>query len=454
MPQQAFSSMTKKVIASILFLGAWITAVGQEDSITSYLKLNSYPIDLEKVNYQLDKGFYTNDVFFFGFVHGSETPQKLDLELLKDLSKHGVRYYAPEIDYSLAYFFNEYLASGDERVLNFACKQYKNRVPQDASIQFKDKWKAIYEYNSSISEKEKISVLGFDKEISKDLTLTHIAFIAPNNPTGIPIVDSLKHFKNLNIKKVSILNGKPVWKSGNSWNHFFGTEKIAFLKRFVAEYQKDSLSILKVFGKKSTDLKHLINQPNTKNREHTIYANFKKIGLPLVAKSQKIYFNYGYFHIHQSTINGSMPIAGLIKQDKQVKVVSIIGMLTESECLKGSKLKYTEPIVIKGVKFKGASYNGYSTSKTWDGDHLFERVNGIEKLKRVSNNNRVTLFKLDEANSPFFNKMLFADFSRGGKNWKVEDNTATNDYFQYILLIKKSKPNIPLDEENLLLARP
>lgn len=446
--------MTKKVLLLILLLGKWTTSIGQNDSITNYLTLNANEVNLEKVNYQFNKSFYENDVFFFGFVHGSEIPQKLDVELLKDLNKNGVRYYAPEIDYSLAYFFNEYLISGNGLILDFACNQYRNRVPQDASIQFKNKWKAIYEYNNSITNVERITVLGLDKEFSKDLTLTHIAFIAPEKNTGIPIVDSLKYFKNLNIKEINIISGKPVFKSGKSWDYFFATEKTTFLNRFTAEYKKDSLLILKAFAEKSDDLKHIMSQPQNTNRERIIYHNFNRLGLPLILKKEKIYLNYGYFHIHQKTINGVMPVAGLIKENKEIGVVSIVGMLTESECLKGSKFKYTQPIIIKETKFKGASYNGYKTSKTWDGDHLFERVNGIKWLKIISKDNQVMLFQLNETNSPFFDNMLFADFSRGGKKWEVEKGAVTNDYFQYILLIKNSKPNIPLEEENDLLTKP
>ena len=435
-------------------LVVWGSIFAQNDSISNYLKSNSNSIDLEQANFQFDDHFYNNDVFFFGFVHGSEIPQRLDLELLKELNKNGVRYYAPEIDYSLAYFFNKYLISGNDSLLNFACNQYRKRVAQDASIQFKQKWKAIYEYNNSISKDEKIEVLGLDKELSKDLTLTHIAFISPETQTGIPIVDSLKYFKNLNINEVNIISGKPVFKSGKSWDYFFGSEKTAFLKRFVTEYKKDSLTILKVFGDKSDDLRHLMNLPKAKNRPDIIYANFRKIGRPLIEGNQKIYFNYGYFHVHQKTINRVMPIAGLIKRNKEIDVASIVGMLTESECLKKAKIKYSGPIISKGVKFKGASYNGYKTSKTWDGDHLFERVNGIKRLKKISKDDQIRLFKLNGINSPFFENMLFVDFSRGGQKWQVEEDAVTNDYFQYVLLIKNSKPNIPLEEENDLLGKP
>ena len=436
-----------KLALSILYLGLWTASFSQNDSITNYLKNNSSTIDLLNPIFHFNEDFYTNDVFFFGFIHGSEKPQKFDLELLKDLNKHGVRHYAPEVDYSLAYFFNKYLSSGDEAILDFACHQYRIRVPQDASVQFKNKWKNIYEYNKSLPEKDQISIIGLDKEYSKELTLTHLAYIAPENPTGVDIIDSLKFFKNLKLKEINIISRKPVYKSGKNWEYFFGTEKTAFYKRFVSKYKKDSISLLKAFGENSNDLKHLMSQSKTLNRENIIYENFQKLCMSLTENQEKVYLNYGYFHIQQQKVNNKMPLAGLIKKQLNINIISIVGMLSYSECLKGRKLNSTGSISIKGTKFKVASYNGYHSSKTWDGDHLFERVNGINRVKKISKNDEVRLFRLDNNSSPFFNRMLFADFNRGGKKWRVEKNAVTNDYFQYILFIKNSKSNIPLEEE-------
>jgi hypothetical protein len=444
--------MLKKLALSILFIGIWTDSVSQNDSITNYLKINSSAIDLSNVIFHFNDDFYTNDVFFFGFIHGSEKPQKLDVELLKHLNKYGIRHYAPEVDYSLAHFFNKYLSSGNQAILDFACNQYRIRIPQDASVQFKNKWKEIYEYNKSLPKEEKISIIGLDKEYSKELKLTHIAFIAPENPTGIDIIDSLNFFKNLNIEEINIISGKPVFKSGKDWDYFFGTEKKVFFNRFVSEYKKDSIQILKAFGENSAELKHLMSPPKTLNRESIIYENFKKLCTPLITKKEKIYVNYGYFHIQQQKINGMTPLAGFIKENSDMNAVSIVGMLSNSECLKTRNLKSTGPISIKGTKFKGASYAGYRSSKSWDGDHLFERVNGINILKKISKDEDVRLFRLDNNASPFFNRMLFADFKRGGKKWRVENNAVTNDYFQYILFIKNSKSNIPLEEENNLLT--
>jgi len=424
----------------------WGTVFAQKENIIPYLIENSTNIDLTNPNFQFDQEFYANDLFFFGFIHGAEKPQVLDLELQKILFKNGVHNYAPEVDYSLAYFFNQYLVTGNEDFLDFACEFYQMRVPQDASIQFKNKWKELYKLNRDLQKEQQISIIGMDKEYSSELTLTHIAFIAPKEPTGIAIIDSLMFFKTLETNDLDIISGKPVYKSGKSWDYFFATEKGAFYKRFVSLYKKDSLNIMKLFGEYSGDLKHLMNQSESHNREEIIYSNFKKIGLPLIQKGEKIYANYGYFHIQQEKINGSKSLAKLIKDSCNIKQVSIVGMLTNSNCLKHRKYKSEGTIIIRETKFKKASYNGYRTSKTYDGDYLFEKVNGIEKLKKISKDSECMLFKLNGEKSPLMNTMLFADFKRGGGKWKVEEGASTTDYFQYIILIKNSKPNIPLEE--------
>ena len=434
-------------ITIVLLFSGFHFAIAQTDQEYSYLVKNSYGVDLLKPEFQFEDEFYANSLFFFGFIHGSEKPQILDLELLKALNKHGVKYYAPEVDYSLAYFFNQYLNTGNEKFLDFACKNYLSRVPQDASIQFKNKWKELYAYNQVVDVENQITIIGLDQEYSAEITLTHLAFIAPTELTGISIIDSLKHFKNLEFEEFSIISGKPVYKSGKTWDDFFGTEKTRYFKKFKAAYEKDSTLILNHFGAYANDLKHLMSQPQFRNRESVIFNNFKALSLPLIEKGEKIYSNFGYYHIQQGNVNGNSPLAKLMKDSCDVNLVTIIGMMTRSECLKKRKFTADGNIHIKEVKFRKAQYNGYKTSKSYDGDGLFEKVNGIKTLKKISGTNDIMLFKLDGSDSPFTSTMKFADFSRGGKNWKVDKNLAATDYFQYIILIQNSKSNIPLEEE-------
>ena len=252
------------LISFLLIVNASLT-FGQTES--EYLKNNAVNIDLCKPAFQFDEAFYSNDLFFFGFVHGSEKPQLLDFELLKDLHRNKVRYYAPEVDFSLAYFLNEYLATGDESLLDFAVYYYQFRVPQDASIEFKNKWKEIYELNAKQEKKDKITVIGTDFAYAHELSLTHLAFIAPEKTTGVDVVDSLKLYKNLDIKKVNIISGKPVYKSGRGWDYFFGSGKSTFYERFVEAYTADSTRILEAFGDRSEDVRHLMNQAKDVGRE-------------------------------------------------------------------------------------------------------------------------------------------------------------------------------------------
>ncbi len=431
-------------ILTLLFVG-FNPVLSQTDEEYSYLLENSYSIDLDNPEFQFEEEFYSNDLFFFGFIHGSEKPQVLDLELLKTLQQHGIRYYAPEVDYSLAYFFNQYLITGEEAFLDFACESYLMRVPQDASIQFRDKWKKVYAYNEQVDKGDRIIVLGFDKEYSAEITLTHLAFIAPEGSTGISVIDSLKHFRNFEIEEANIMSGGPVYKSGKDWEYFFATKKSKHYERFKTEYEKDSLLVLSHFGIYANDVRHLMSQSQNDYRDYVIFNNFIKLGLPLIKGGGKIYSNYGYFHIQQGSINGAPPLAKLIKDSCDINLISLIGMMTNSECVK-RKVKSDGRVVIKGVKFRNAKYGGYKASRSYDGDGLFEKVNGMKVLEKISGANHVMLFNLSGKGSPFNETMRFANFSRGGKNWKVDSEKAANDYFQYIILIKNSKSNIPLEE--------
>ncbi len=437
----------KKVVFFVLSLILFEQCFSQTDKYLSYLNINSTAIALNNNTINFDQDFYRNQLFFFGFIHGSETPQKIDFQLIKTLSQNGINNYAPEVEFSLAYFFNQYLKSGDEHFLDYACANYQSRVPQDASIQFKNKWKEIYVYNKTLKSENSIQILGFDQSYSTELVLTHLAFIAPKKATGIEVIDSLRFFRNFEMENTNIISGKPVYKSGKSWDYFFGTAKTRYFKKFRNAYKNDSLNILQAFDEYAADLKHLMNQSKSGNRELVIFDNFQKIGLPKIKNGEKIYSNYGYYHVQQDKINNTSPLAKLIKDSCDIKTISIIGFLKDSECLKERKFKAVGTLEIKEVKFKKAIYNGYKTSKSYDGDSFFEKVNGLDLLEKVSQNNDITIFKIDGKNSPFNETMLFADFKRGGKNWRVEQDAVATDYFQYIVLIKNSFPNIPLEEE-------
>ena len=110
---------------------------------------------------------YERQYFFYGFIHGSQKTQEIDLQLLKSIkAQNGLKYYAPEVDFSMAYFLNRYLDNGSEDLLKELVHTYRYAVPQDASVAFFVKFRKLKTYNDQLHDEEKIFILGTDRMIS------------------------------------------------------------------------------------------------------------------------------------------------------------------------------------------------------------------------------------------------------------------------------------------------
>lgn len=421
---------------SLLF--AFQLTISSHAQIDEYLNRNK--VCLDKEEFQFNTDFYSNDVFFFGFIHGSATPQELDFRLLKHLHEHGIRYYAPEVDPSLAFFLNKYLKSGDNELLRFISFHYRQHVPQDASLQFEEKWKKIYQFNKQLPDDEKITILGFDYPRLKELVLTHLAFLT-DDAVSDPLADSLKQYRNYDFNEYYVRSGKPYILSGKEPDYFFPSAKTEMYNRIKTEYQDDPKKILSLFGSDSVMVNKLLAQPTTREREAIIFHNFREECEPLLGNGGKIYCNYGYTHVFQEKINGYDYFAKRVK-DSGVKTVSVLGLLQNSNCLKHIQNKKTEKRKIKGYTFQMMEYSGYKTSKRDDGDSFFERVEGMKELRKAAGHDQVVLFNLTAAGSPFRKELCFAKMKRGGKYWRVEKDAVTTDYIQYVILISGSKANI------------
>ena len=80
----------------------------------------------------------------FGAYHGSAKTETAELIVLKWLiEERRLGYYLPEVDFCLAYYFNEYLLSGDDDLLKSLVLQYGERVPQEKSMECYNKWRSL-----------------------------------------------------------------------------------------------------------------------------------------------------------------------------------------------------------------------------------------------------------------------------------------------------------------------
>lgn len=148
------------------------------DKNLSYLKKNKKVI-LEKdenqydLNGFFDQDFYDADVFLLGENHGFAEVQNIDFELFKHLNqKVGVKYYIAEMDSMRSKRLNQYLNDSikNNSILKSVVIDIKQRIPQQSSQQLFEKWEKIYDYNKTLPDSQKITVLGIDKDFNDTTT--------------------------------------------------------------------------------------------------------------------------------------------------------------------------------------------------------------------------------------------------------------------------------------------
>lgn len=440
----------------LLLFGAIFLHFGtQAQNIKDYINEHASTSELEGFSIDFAKSNLLDaDLIFFGFIHGGATPQLMDFELLKAaVESGGIRHYAPEVNVSQAFFLNKYLDTGDLKYLDFALYFYTMKIPQDVSVQLREKWIKIHQLNKKLPENQRMEVLGTDTPTSDDnrLVVTHLAYLLEGVETGDPMLDSLKYFKSMDLDIRHVWSGKPaipmVQKHGGyTYDYVHSLEsRYGFSRRFSAYYDENRLDLIKTLNGHGIEVSELFDRKG-ENREEHIYINFQKYVIPLIREGQKVYSNFGYTHVHQSEIYGRSYLACKIKRGyPEIKQHTVLGLLAQSSVLKRRKWKKSgDKIVERGVVFERMVYKGYRASKSWDGHGLFEQLAGVNHLLRAVGTKQVLFLDLTKNESPFFEKPYLVAYQRGGKRTQIDPNSNTLDYFQFVLFMRKSKPNIPL----------
>lgn len=443
--------MKSKLLISVLLIIEGFNLQAQD--LKEYIRENAQSTNIEEFNIDFGNSDLQNsNLVFFGFVHGSSTPQVVDFELLKYLVEEGdFRHYAPEIDLSQAFFLNKYLETGDVQFLDFVIFFYGKRIPQDASIQLREKWVKINQLNQRLPEKNKLKVIGTDiPSTDKRLAVTHLAHLLKEIETGNPQLDSLKLHQTVKLDDRKIWSGAPAIPKiqqygGYTYDYVYPIDsKFNFVNRFCKYYDKNREDVIKELGKYNINISRILDK-KSKHREDDIFESFQEQIIPLIKSGKKVYSNFGFAHVHQKEIYGNCYLACKIKnQYPELKVNSILGLLAKSTVLKERKWKKgNETITERRLVFNKMIYSGYKTSKTWDGHGLFEQLDGINKLIKINKSNDISFLDLNKANSPFEEKPYLVSYRIGGKDVNVDLSGNTLEYFQYAILMKKSKANIP-----------
>jgi hypothetical protein len=146
-----------------------------------------------------------------------------------------------------------------------------------------------------------------------------------------------------------------------------------------------------------------------------------------------MYGLWGYYHTLQAPLRIGVPFAALIKQSGlpfRDRIVSLNILSLGSDMM-----------IPPGFKPQPAGGKvGYFNS---NGPFVF--VDGIKDLKALTKKNSLTIFKLDEPDSPYRQSQKLARVKTWvAKSFIPRDDAVTTDLFQYAVLMRDSEALTPL----------
>ncbi len=415
--------MKFKLLAIFIVFGQLSFSQSKND----YLKNNRF--DLLNPNFEIPQNDFK--IIGFGAYHGSqdtETAEKILLEKLIQNKK--IKYYLPETDIGIAYYFNQYLKSGDTILLKDLVKHYGNRVPQEKTIETYNKWKNIKKINDNQLEKNKIEIVGIDMIVTYKYTSKLLIDLFQTEKEKYKSYDNL-----VEMVKIDTTDYSPNYDSYSKNS----------LKNFLADYENNKTYFQSISkNQKITD--NLIENINLtfkkRDREKTIYDNYLYLSQLYDFQSNPQFVRMGFFHIEKARENNNPSFFTRLIENKiydKEKVISIAGFLTKSRVL--WDLKYDDK----------KNYIGYTTEGGYGiGDYWKEYFKGIDKLKKNKISN-LTLYRLNNENSPYKKNqtdlMEIKMFLKKSNKNDLKGKTTT-DYFDYAILISNSKANNPIEEIN------
>lgn len=391
----------------------------------AYLKNNRF--DLLKSNFEFPQKDFK--IIGFGAYHGSQETENVENILLEKLIQNKkIKYYLPETDFGIAYYFNQYLKSGDTILLKDLVKHYGNRVPQEKTIETYNKWKKIKKINDNQFPINRIEVVGVDMIVTYKYTSKLLIDFFQAEKGKYKSYDTL-----VEMVKIDTTDYSPNYDSYSK----------SVLKNFLTEYENNKTYFQSISKNlKITD--NLIENINLtfkkREREKTIYENYLHLSQIYDFKSNLQFVRMGFFHIEKDRENNNPSFfTRLIENNiyKKEDVISIAGFLTKSRVL--WDLKHDPK----------KNYIGYTTEGGYGiGDYWKEYFKGIKKLKRNKLSN-LTLYQLNNENSPYKKNqtdlMEIRMFLKKSNKSDLKGKTTT-DYFDYALLISNSKASKPIEE--------
>lgn len=424
--------MKKKVIyiiCLICILAGGILFYNRPMNNIDYIKKNSRDLKLNDIddNSNLDliwEGIKDKSIIFTNEYHGIKENSDIQYKFINYLMDNwDLKYFLMECRHASGVILNEYLQSGDEKLLNDIFEWgILNKTNTEETKEF---MKKLYLKNKDLPENKRLIIVGLDV-VEEEGSVTYYFKDMLEKHKGMP-KEQLD--KMMNILKYSELE----WTIGEKSNEFL--KILEDLDKdleenedvYVKHLDSEGLFDLKLIVnnlKNNSKLEYEIDGGVTVNKElyeardKMNYENFKKIYEHF--GGGKYYSHYGINHIYQNKINNVKFLGTNIKEDPNFK---------------------DEIYSINTIYKEGQSYNYRDLAPM----HFYSITTELENTLKdagIENGNKIIV--LDNKRSPYKKKIFkecfsFFDVYVDEKLFEANKGVTT-DYFQSIIIIENPTP--------------
>jgi len=368
------------------------------DLLTPFLLENTFPLDIDNLDLSpMADDLETCEVILSGALwHGTTANYELQYAMAVSLNQQaGVKYLLLEISYASSQLYNAYLQTGDEAILS----RVHDSLKRTSSSNYEHRlfWEKLYQYNRALPQEDKICIVGIDLEEMPYIAVYYLSILPGVDTLSLP-----------DYSRYPLYTPQGLSDYVSSLQENIAANETEYRQILGASYNELELVVQNL----ADTVQANIAKDYYAAREEIIYRNF------LRAFSSnppgKYYGQWTMEHIYQR--GADTPIMGsaeklamyLNRPDSPVqgRVLSVSALYTESSY----RLFYQR-------RYHFDTHNDYITD-----------VKAFKDLARSD----YTLFRLTGKDSPFSLRPYTVISPDGGG--------AATDYYQYMLVIKNSKP--------------
>lgn len=333
----------KRLLSIFLSLCLLLCACAKPDM--DYIQQNSFLLDLQDEQYKDLKalaqreGWDAYQIFFTGETHATQKNFESQLYFLKFFHQnYGIRYILCEDGFCSAQLLNQYINSGNEKILQLVMKELEGTAAY--SMEAAQYYQSLYEYQKNLPEEEKIVFLGIDLQHQFATGWQYVFSLLPSTSQPSPkvlqnLIDSFERAAtNEEIFTLLSLLQDDIKQNPDEYRAYLNDEYFNF--SFSLNGMLQSANYYALDDAKKYDEAHTL-------REQAIIDNFNT--LYELHEKPRLFGQFGSFHSNRRPLEFS--IASFLDTQYSPtidKVLSIAYLYSDSQYADSSKDYRTQSI--------------------------------------------------------------------------------------------------------------